>query len=70
MKNNVDFLEMIGQIIDVFEDFLTEKEVTIDNPEKDASETDVLIYGHDYDRLYSEIMNTLLRWNLIEDGGR
>ena len=48
---NSDKLEFIGQIIDIFEDFLDEKGVRIDNPDHDrdsvgdASCDNVNIYG-------------------------
>ena len=54
--------ELVGQVIDIFEDFLENKGVNIDNPEKseavavatqggiDESECAIL-YGSDYDEL-------------------
>lgn len=62
-----DTTEFIGQIIDIFEDFLDEKRVTIENPEQDEDDEEMAanIYGSDYDRLSDEITDTLKRWNVI-----
>ena len=48
-----DTPDFIGQMIDIVEDFLEEKGVTIDNPEKtdEPDETAAIIYGSDYDAL-------------------
>ncbi len=49
--------DLIDTIIDTFEDFLDDKNVHIENAERDAEDTDNLanIYGDDYDRLVSDI---------------
>lgn len=39
---NSDKLEFIGQIIDIFEDFLDEKGVKIDNPDRDRDAVGML----------------------------
>ena len=48
-----DTPEFIGQMVDIVEDFLEEKEVIIDNPEKEdePDEATAIIYGSDYDNL-------------------
>ena len=67
--NNIP--ELTGQFIDIFEDFLDAKHVTIPNPErdkyknKDHLDTVANIYGSDYDYLQTQIEETLKRWNLI-----
>ena len=61
-----DLPELIGQIIDSFEDFLEEKDVRIFNPEMDESEDPAVIYGSDYDRLYSRIEETLILWKAVQ----
>ncbi len=67
-----DVPELIGQFIDVFEDFLDEKEVRIPNDEKieDATEDEedsiANIYGTDYGNLSDDIESILIRWELIE----
>ena len=62
-----DTTEFIGQIIDIFEDFLDEKGIVIVNPERDEDDEEMAanIYGSDYDRLSDEITGTLKRWNVI-----
>ena len=55
--NNMDKAELIGQIIDVFQDFLEEKEI---------SKNEFIIYGSNYDDLADSIESTLRNWNLIE----
>ena len=56
--------ELVGQIIDVFEDFLTEKKVRLDNSDENPEES-AIIYGSDYDCLRKEIMNTLIGWKIL-----
>lgn len=47
-------------IIDIFESFLEEKEVNIDNPEKEGDEDNVaIIYGTDYGYLEDRIQEVL-----------
>ena len=66
-KNNKE--EFIGQIIDLFEDFLDEKNVKISNPEavEDGEENAVIIYGGDYDALHDQIQDALENWNIIPE---
>lgn len=47
--------ELIGQIIDAFEDFLELKGITIENDDKTGEEGEAIIYGGDYDELASGI---------------
>lgn len=68
-----DLCELVGQIIDIFEDFLEEKGIQIDNPEKDEAvicgehpDDLAIIYGTDYGELQSQIEATLVRWKLAE----
>ena len=56
--------ELVGQIVDIFEDFLTEKKVRVDNSDEDP-ENSAIIYGSDYDGLREEIMNTLIGWKIL-----
>ena len=62
-----------AQILDIFEDFLEEKGVTIDNPEKqDAIESGedpvsiCILYGTDFGELQSDIEGVLFAWDLVE----
>ena len=62
--------EFIGQIIDLFEDFLDEKGVIINNPERDDEEDAEMaanIYGSDYGILSDGIEEILQRWELVEE---
>ena len=61
--------EFIGQIIDLFEDFLDEKNVKISNPEavEDGEENAAIIYGSDYDTLHDQIQCVLENWNIIPE---
>ena len=65
--NRNDKEEFIGQIIDLFEDFLDEKSVKISNPEavEDGEENVAIIYGGDYDTLHDQTQDVLENWNII-----
>lgn len=58
---NIDVEELVGQFIDIFEDFLDKK-----SGEIKSTKTDVFIKGKDYDDLASSIKDTLVSWDLIE----
>lgn len=62
LVNKEDRNEMLGQMIDIFEDFLCEKNVNIINPNGDAN-----IYGKDYDHMKQKLNETLVNWGLLED---
>ena len=71
-KGTQDKMEFIGQIIDIFEDFLEEKGVQIENPEKaeiiaDSEDPDdiCILYGTDYDELQYVIEDTLRSWGVV-----
>ena len=58
--------ELYGQFIDLFEDFLEERNVCFADPkEKDTPEKDAVITGDDYDELKQNIESLLVNWNLI-----
>ena len=65
--------EFIGQIIDLFEDFLDAKGVKIPNDEKIEDPTENIEdciannYGSDYDDLSDDIEEILTRWKLLEE---
>lgn len=67
--NRNDKEEFIGQIIDLFEDFLDEKNVKISNPEavEDGEENAAIIYGGDYDTLHDQIQDVLENWDIIPE---
>lgn len=64
--------EFIGQIIDIFEDFLTEKGVTLNNPEiqKAIDEGEdpkdlAIISGSDYSSLQDSLTAMLTEWHVL-----
>ena len=62
-------LEFIGQIIDIFEDFLEERGVTLPNDEREQDEDAAIIYGTDYDQLQTELIDTMWNWGIeVKDG--
>ena len=68
--------EFVGQLIDIFEDFLEEKGqlthmigVNIPNEEKEESDDPAILYGSDYEYLESEIMDTLVNWGVHHSKG-
>lgn len=62
-----DKMEFIGQIIDVFEDFLDEKKIAVPNEENAESESPANIYGTDYGVLQSGIEEILRNWHIIAE---
>ncbi len=55
--------EFIGQIIDIFDDFLEEKGINIPNEEKEESENPAVFYGSDYGEVQSQIESLLYNWS-------
>lgn len=61
-ENKTDFL---GQLIDVVEDWLEEKEIDIPNEER--SELDAaIIYGSDYDKLQSGFNSIMESYHVFD----
>lgn len=65
-----NYLELVGQLIDIFEDFLDDKGIIIENHERDVdvnliSEESANIYGADYYTLENKITDTLQKWDII-----
>lgn len=65
MKNTIpaikaeDLPEFAGQIIDIFEDFLEEKGVLIDNPERDEdADNAAILYRPSFTEAITEICRT------------
>ena len=54
-------LETIAQFVDIFDDFLDEKGINIDNPERDDDPCASNIYGTDYGILSDRIEELLIR---------
>ena len=73
MVGQFEKAEFLGQIIDIFEDFLEEKGVKIDNPEKledpdlrdDPDST--IIYGSDYGELQTRLQEMMEAWDVMEE---
>lgn len=57
--------EFLGQIIDIFEDFLEERGVMLDNPEGEEDDDAAIIYGTDYGELQSQLEELMVNWRLM-----
>lgn len=60
----------LGQIIDIFEDFLEEHNIQIDNPEKaddgvKNDESTAIIYGSDYGKLQEKLTDMMVNWHIM-----
>ena len=69
-----DLAEFLGQIIDVFEDFLEERGIKLDNPEIDEAICDgqdpdslAIIYGTDYGNLQDDLESLLRNWGILQE---
>ena len=62
--------EFIGRLVDIMEDFLCQKGVMIDNPERDedGDEDAAIIYGSDYDTLADEFRHVMRAYHFLSDG--
>lgn len=65
--SNEDTSEFLGRIIDIFEDFLEEKGIDIDNPEKEDNDDASIIYGSDYGILQDRLTDLMKAWRIIND---
>lgn len=71
MTGQNDKTELIGGIIDIFEDFLDKKGVTLEPPKKSYEmevdgDTNANIYGSDYDSISDSLKALLRNWKVIE----
>lgn len=62
-----DRLEMLGEIIEIFERFLDERGIIIENEEKNEDAYASNIYGCDYGDMESEIESILIENGLLEE---
>lgn len=67
-----DKAEFIGQVIDIFEDFLDEKDVIIPNDDRDKNpdynpENLVNFYGRDYDTVKEKLEHLFRSWKVLKD---
>ena len=61
-----DRMEFVGQIVDLFEDFLDEKGIVIPNEDKEQSGDGAAnIYGDDYDRIQGGIEEIMINWHVL-----
>ena len=62
-----DRMEFLGQMIDIVEDFLDDKGVEIENPDRDEEDDNAaIIYGTDYDTLSSGFEGKLIDWGFLK----
>lgn len=67
MVKKEEKLEFLGQLIDVFEDFLDEKGIMISNPEKNEDPDNLAnLYGTDYGNIQSALEKTLMNWGILK----
>lgn len=66
--------EFLGQIVDVFEDFLAEKGIQIQNPEKQEAVSDgedldtiAILYGTDYGNIENKVAEIMRRWGVFQN---
>lgn len=59
-----DLPEFVGQIIDIFEDFLEDRDIKLPNKDRDQDPDAAIIYGDDYGELQSDIESLLKNWKL------
>lgn len=57
--------EFLGQLIDVVEDWLEEKEIDIPNEEKNELDA-AIIYGSDYDKLQSGFNSIMESYHVFD----
>ena len=65
-KCNGNRLEFLCSLIEVFETFLDEKGISIENDEKLEDEDASNIYGTDYGDLESELESELIKWGVLD----
>lgn len=72
VSSDADISEFLGCIIDIFDDFLEEKNISIENPEKRINgDTDgqAIIYGSDYGLLKDQLYKLMSAYNIIKPSG-
>ena len=61
-----DKAEFLGQIIDIFEDFLEERGIELPNVERDQDpDNAAIIYGTDYGHLRDQLEGMMVGWDLM-----
>lgn len=65
MEKEAMMTEFVGQIIDVFEDFLSDRNIRLDRKHCEVGSSEPIIYGNNYDEL-EFMLNTLMNeWEII-----
>ncbi len=80
MKNGYDWrapenrIELLGQIVDIFEDFLDERGIVLNNEDKEEAIRDgedpdslAILYGMEYAQIYDRVEETLANWGIFDD---
>ena len=62
-------MNTVHKILDLFENFLEEKSVWIENEDREGCDGEAILYGMDYGRLYEEINELLAKERLVLDDG-
>lgn len=65
IKTNEDRLEFLGEIIDIFEDFLEEKGVMWENDERDECDDSAIFYGTEYAQVEDQLDSLMRGWNIL-----
>ena len=62
--------EFIGRLVDIVENFLCDKDVMIDKPERDEDDVvdAAIIYGDDYDALADEFRYVMRAYHFLSNG--
>lgn len=63
INNKADASELTGQVIDIFEDFLENKNIHLND---DHDNNQPIISGSDYDTLKTQIDQLLMNWQIIQ----
>lgn len=68
INNRDDALELLGQIIDMFDDFLESKGVDLHNPDREGDDCAAVFYSDDYEHVRGELISMLEGWGIVERG--
>lgn len=67
ITNNTEAMELVATIIEVFEDFLDEKGIVINNPDKADAPDASNIYGMDFGYMMYPILDILKKAGTISE---
>ena len=60
-----DSSEFLGQIIDVFDDFLSDRSIRLDKRHCEVGSDEPIIYGNNYDELEFMLSSLMDEWGII-----